>query len=105
MLDMILEVIGQVAANFVDWTARFFVVAVSGLSLGLGVLTAWLMLTSAGPSTRPWESAVFASSMLVGLPGLFLSLLHLIRDETDQGLATICVAVNVGAILLPAVWL
>jgi hypothetical protein len=31
--------------------------------------------------------------------------LHVIRDEADQLFGTTCVAVNVGAVLIPSVWL
>ena len=106
MLDIIAEVVSALVSSFADWTARSTIVFLSAISLGLGSLTTWLILTSEYPLNQPaWGTWLVASCICVGLPSLLLSLLHLIRDETDQVLATICVAVNAYGVLVPALWL
>ena len=106
MLDIIGEVASALVSSLADWTARGTIVFLSAISLGLGSLTTWLILTSEYPlNQRAWGASLIASCICVGLPALFLSLLHLIRDDNDQALATICVAVNAYGVLVPVLWL
>ena len=106
MFDIITEIASALASSFADWTARGTIVFLSAVTLGLGSVTTWLILTSSDPLNQPaWGAWLIAGCIFLGIAALFLSLLHLIRHETDQALATICVAVNAGTVLVPVLWL
>ncbi len=102
LIEIVLDVAALTIESVVSWTTRGFVVVLSAGALILCGVAAWLILTGSNP---PWRMGALAGSIAVGIVGLLVSLMHLLRDESDEPLATACVAINVGAILVPTLWL
>jgi hypothetical protein len=77
----------------------------AGVSCALMVATGWLLVTSPNPIQEPeWGMGVLALSVAWGVGGLVVSVLHLYRNQSDRRFGLVCLAFNVGAVAVPALW-
>ena len=101
--DLLLELLG---AGIGPSTDRGLVATFAAGCVGLSIATIWLTATSPDPLREPdWGVTILAGSMLCGVGGLMVSLLHLQRSPSDRAFGSLCLASNLAAVGVPVVWL
>lgn len=101
--DLLLELLGGGIGPSTD---RGLVVTFAAGCVGLSIAAIWLIATSPDPLRQPdWGVTILAGSMLCGVGGLMVSVLHLRRNPSDTAFSSLCLASNLAAVGVPIVWL
>ena len=104
LADLLLEAIGSIV--FVEPSSdRAIVVTFGAGSFGLLLADIWFLMTADPAGQLAWGYALFIGSLLWGTGGFLVSILHLRRVPSDRFLSVPCLAVTLGAVMVPAVWL
>jgi hypothetical protein len=101
--DLLLDLLGGGIGPSTD---RGLVATFAGGCVAVSIATVWLIATSPDPIRQPdWGVTILCGSMLCGVGGLMVSLLHLRRSPSDTAFSSLCLASNLAAIGVPIVWL
>jgi hypothetical protein len=104
LADLLLEGLGSIV--FVEPSSdRAIVVTFGAGSFGLLVADIWFLMTADPAGQLAWGYAMFVGSVLWGAAGLLVSILHLRRVPSDYFLSLPCLAVTLGAVMVPVAWL
>jgi peptidoglycan biosynthesis protein MviN/MurJ (putative lipid II flippase) len=102
IIDVIVEIVGMLLGEaIVDSTDRGVVLSVSAASLASCAVTVWLLTTSRDLFSRAdWSIGVIVWTVLSGVAGTLFSLLH-VQRSSDRLLGSVCLTINVAAIVIP----